>query len=173
MFTHITAAVNFTKKPQRDTLWLFVSLSSKEFPLSDSISSAPKLNTMAVIALVAAFVVSPLGAILGHVALNQIKTSGERGRLVAIWALVLGYLGTIGYVIGIISGFVGAAAMSDVEAELDHVATPCNIRNMETAEVRPRVTATRRAAIYLRISLDQTGEGLAVERQRKECEGIA
>lgn len=30
----------------------------------------------------------------------------------------------------------------------------------------------RRAAVYLRISLDATGEGLAVERQRKECRGI-
>ncbi|MFD8250470.1 recombinase family protein [Nocardia sp. NPDC059691] len=30
-----------------------------------------------------------------------------------------------------------------------------------------------RAAIYLRVSLDQTGEGLAVERQREDCEAIA
>lgn len=30
----------------------------------------------------------------------------------------------------------------------------------------------RKAAIYLRISLDATGEGLAVERQRKECMAI-
>ncbi len=30
-----------------------------------------------------------------------------------------------------------------------------------------------RAAIYLRVSLDQTGEGLAVERQREDCEQIA
>ncbi|MBO0879442.1 MAG: recombinase family protein [Mycobacterium sp.] len=29
------------------------------------------------------------------------------------------------------------------------------------------------AAIYLRVSLDQTGEGLAVERQREDCEQIA
>lgn len=31
----------------------------------------------------------------------------------------------------------------------------------------------RRAALYLRISLDQTGEGLAIDRQRKECQRIA
>lgn len=30
----------------------------------------------------------------------------------------------------------------------------------------------RRAAVYLRISLDATGEGLAVDRQRLECRGI-
>lgn len=33
-------------------------------------------------------------------------------------------------------------------------------------------TATRRAAVYLRISLDQTGEGLAVARQREQCQQI-
>ena len=32
---------------------------------------------------------------------------------------------------------------------------------------------TIRAAIYLRISLDQTGERLAVERQREDCEALA
>lgn len=32
---------------------------------------------------------------------------------------------------------------------------------------------SRRAALYLRISLDQTGEGLAIDRQRKECQRIA
>lgn len=31
----------------------------------------------------------------------------------------------------------------------------------------------RRAALYLRISLDQTGEGLAIDRQHRECERIA
>ncbi len=34
------------------------------------------------------------------------------------------------------------------------------------------MTITRRAAIYLRISLDQTGEGLAVARQREQCQQI-
>lgn len=33
-------------------------------------------------------------------------------------------------------------------------------------------TPRRNAAVYLRISLDATGEGLAVERQRKECRAI-
>lgn len=33
-------------------------------------------------------------------------------------------------------------------------------------------TSARRAAVYLRISLDQTGEGLAVARQREQCQQI-
>lgn len=42
----------------------------------------------------------------------------------------------------------------------------CNTSDMN---VNP---TPRRAAVYLRISLDATGEGLAVERQRKECSAI-
>jgi DNA invertase Pin-like site-specific DNA recombinase len=38
---------------------------------------------------------------------------------------------------------------------------------------KPKTASTRRAAIYLRISLDQTGEGLAIDRQKKDCEAIA
>lgn len=31
------------------------------------------------------------------------------------------------------------------------------------------MASAQRAATYLRISLDQTGEGLAIARQRREC----
>ena len=34
-------------------------------------------------------------------------------------------------------------------------------------------TASVRAAIYLRVSLDSTGEQLAVQRQREDCRKIA
>jgi DNA invertase Pin-like site-specific DNA recombinase len=44
---------------------------------------------------------------------------------------------------------------------------------MEIREPRPRTSGKRKAAIYLRISLDQTGEGLAIERQREDCERLA
>ncbi|MGB8960824.1 MAG: recombinase family protein, partial [Pseudonocardiaceae bacterium] len=37
----------------------------------------------------------------------------------------------------------------------------------------PSVSAAVSCAIYLRISLDPTGEGLAVERQRQDCKRIA
>jgi DNA invertase Pin-like site-specific DNA recombinase len=35
------------------------------------------------------------------------------------------------------------------------------------------MTRTTKTAIYVRISLDQTGEGLGVARQRKECQALA
>lgn len=54
------------------------------------------------------------------------------------------------------------AVDSDVEAELHQVTQSCNTFVM-TAIPAPR------AVMYLRISLDHTGEGLAVARQREEC----
>ena len=52
-----------------------------------------KTNTLAIIALVLAFFVSLGGVICGHIALAQIKRTGEQGRGLAIAALVLGYIG--------------------------------------------------------------------------------
>lgn len=60
-----------------------------------------------------------------------------------------------------------------METELDHVTRSCDNRVMDIRERRPRTATQRKAAIYLRISLDQSGEGLAIERQRQDCEAIA
>jgi Domain of unknown function (DUF4190) len=53
-----------------------------------------KLNTLAVVSLATAisWVGAVAGVITGHIALAQIKRSGEKGRGLAITGLVLGYL---------------------------------------------------------------------------------
>jgi uncharacterized protein YacL len=72
-------------------------------------AATAKTNTLAIIALVASFFISIVGIVLGHVALNQIKTTGEGGRGLAIAALVIGYLSVaVGVIIAII--VIGAAA---------------------------------------------------------------
>ena len=48
-----------------------------------------KTNSLAIAALVSSFFISLLGVILGHIALNQIKTTGEGGRGLAIAFRVL------------------------------------------------------------------------------------
>lgn len=60
---------------------------------------AAKTNVLAIIALVAAFVVPLAGIICGHIALGQIKRSGESGRGLALAGTVLGYVFTVFYVI--------------------------------------------------------------------------
>lgn len=53
--------------------------------------SAPvRTNPLAIAAFVSSFLIGVTGVILGFIALNQIKTTGERGRGLAIAALVVG-----------------------------------------------------------------------------------
>ena len=68
-----------------------------------------KTNTLAIIALVSSFFISLLGVILRHIALNQIKTTGEGGRGLAIAALVIGYV-SMALAVVIIIGMLASVA---------------------------------------------------------------
>ncbi len=50
-------------------------------------------NTLAIVGFVLAFFFSIGAVVCGHIALSQIKRTGEQGRGLAIAALVLGYAG--------------------------------------------------------------------------------
>jgi hypothetical protein len=63
-----------------------------------AVPAPAKTNTLAIIALVVAIFCFPLvGAILGFVAKNQIKQSGEGGDGIATAAIVVGLLFTVLY----------------------------------------------------------------------------
>ncbi|MDA3146182.1 DUF4190 domain-containing protein [Leucobacter sp. UCMA 4100] len=51
-----------------------------------------KTNVCAILSLVFAFVFQIAGIVLGHVALSQIKKTGEEGRGLAIAGLIIGYV---------------------------------------------------------------------------------
>jgi len=51
-------------------------------------------NTMAIAALICSFVVAPAGIVLGHIALSQIRRTGEEGKGLAIAGLIIGYIST-------------------------------------------------------------------------------
>jgi hypothetical protein len=51
-----------------------------------------EVNKFATLSIVFAFVFAPVGAVLGHVALHQIKQRGQRGRERAIVGLTLSYV---------------------------------------------------------------------------------
>jgi hypothetical protein len=55
-------------------------------------TQSPPYNTFAVLSPIMAILVPPAGVVLGHLALPQIRRTGERGWLAAILGLVLGYL---------------------------------------------------------------------------------
>src|SRR5690606_9482728 len=62
-------------------------------------------NVLAIIALVAAFVFPLAGIICGHIALGQIKRTGEGGHALALWGTILGYVFTIFWLIVIVLSF--------------------------------------------------------------------
>ena len=83
--------------------------------------TGPKTNTLAIISLVASiagFVIWGIGfiagVICGHIALSQIKKTGEQGHGMAVAGLIVGYIGIALTVIGTIIFFaVFAAFMSN------------------------------------------------------------
>lgn len=60
---------------------------------------ARRTSTLAILSLVAAFVLSWLGVILGIVALVRIRSTGEAGRGFAIAAIIVGILVTAYFVL--------------------------------------------------------------------------
>lgn len=63
-------------------------------PYAASASAGKPTNVLAIIALIGAFVIAPAGIICGHIALGQIKKSGEGGHALALWGTILGYVFT-------------------------------------------------------------------------------
>jgi hypothetical protein len=71
------------------------------------VSSAPvgqRTNTPAIVALITGILgINVVAIALGHIALVQIKRSGERGKVLAIVGLVLGYLGLLAVIIAAVA----------------------------------------------------------------------
>jgi Domain of unknown function (DUF4190) len=63
-------------------------------PTPAPMATGPRTNTLAIIALIGAFVVPLAGIICGHIALGQIKRTGEGGHGLALAGTVLGYIFT-------------------------------------------------------------------------------
>jgi peptidyl-prolyl cis-trans isomerase B (cyclophilin B) len=56
-------------------------------------SPQPRTNTLAIVSLILAFFVSLAAVICGHIALSQIKRTGEGGRGLALAGVIIGYVG--------------------------------------------------------------------------------
>lgn len=74
-----------------------------------------RTNVLAILSLIFAFVFSIAGIILGHIALSQIKKTGEQGRGLALTGTILSYVFTgFGLLILIIYiGFIAAIIGSE------------------------------------------------------------
>lgn len=68
-------------------------------PYAASAPAGKPTNVLAIIALIAAFVFAPAAIICGHIALGQIKRTGEGGHALALWGTILGYVFTAIYIL--------------------------------------------------------------------------
>ncbi|MGV8851098.1 MAG: DUF4190 domain-containing protein [Rhodoglobus sp.] len=86
---------------------------SEPTPYASTPAGAPvaKWNVLSIVSLVTSILFFHIvGIITGHIALSQIKKTGEQGKVLAIIGLVLGYLGIVGVAIFAIFFFLVAAA---------------------------------------------------------------
>jgi peptidyl-prolyl cis-trans isomerase B (cyclophilin B) len=68
-------------------------------------------NGLSIASLVLSIIgLSLLGVILGHIALSQIKRTGEQGYVLALIGVILGYLGLLAFIILGIMAVVALAA---------------------------------------------------------------
>ncbi len=82
------------------------------YPAGQAPAAPPaRTNTMAVLALIFAFVVAPLGIIFGIVARRQIRRTGDNGRGLATAGIVLGSIFTILGIAAVVGVIVLAAVV--------------------------------------------------------------
>ncbi len=83
-------------------------------PQYGSPAASEKYNVLAIVSLISSLFISLVGIITGHIALSQIKRTGEKGRGFAIAGLVIGYVGLVLGIILVIVWFtiLGAAISS-------------------------------------------------------------
>ncbi|MGH1526387.1 DUF4190 domain-containing protein [Leifsonia sp. L25] len=63
-------------------------------PLAVPAPTADRMNVLAIVAFVLSFFVGIVGIVCGHIALRQIKRTGDRGRGLALAGTILGYVFT-------------------------------------------------------------------------------
>jgi hypothetical protein len=132
-------------------LWQFGPAAASPPPKS------PPYNTFAVLSPILAILVPPGGVVLGHLALPQIRRTGERGWLAAICGLVLGYLMCLALLAAGIWFAVSSPRSTTPASVAPPRATPSTsvVTSMAPPSVTPRI----------KLDLSQATVGTCVEIQ--------
>lgn len=99
-------------------------------------------NTLAVLALVFAFLIAPLGIVFGHIARGQIKRTGEEGDGLALAGLIIGYIFTA---LGILAVIVWIAFFGLLAAAFGNAANDASSRSFTYTTPYSYSTTTTRA----------------------------
>lgn len=129
----------------------------------------PPLNTFAVLSPIFGVLVPPAGVALGHLALPQIKRTGERGWVAAVAGLTVGYLMSVVLLAGAIwfFGFHNGAAVAPTTTTVAAPSTRVLPRSTTVVtSVAPTPTRSR-----VKIDLQNATVGMCVEIQRRDDTG--
>ncbi|MDP9903264.1 DUF4190 domain-containing protein [Arthrobacter bambusae] len=83
-------------------------------------AAQPRTNVLAIISLISAFVFSAAAVVTGHIALSQIKRTGEAGRGMALAGLIIGYVGVAFIIVFFI---IYIAVFSSIMAHIPNTGT--------------------------------------------------
>ena len=131
---------------------------------------SPDYNTFAVLSPIFGVVVPPAGVVLGHLALPQIRRTGERGRRAAIAGLVIGYLTCALLVAALIWWLTGDSGSNTTTASRSPTASTYQVPSPTR---RSTVTSVAPPSNIPRIKLDLAAVpiGTCVEIQLRSDEG--
>jgi len=62
-----------------------------------------KYNTLSIVAFIFMFIIAPVGLILGIIALSQIKKTNEKGKGLALAAVIVGIISLVVIIVVILS----------------------------------------------------------------------
>ena len=120
----------------------------------------------AVLSPIFAVLVPPAGVFLGHLALPQIRRTGERGWWAAIWGLIVGYLMCAALVVGTIvwagSADSGSTPSTASPSTTTTVAQPLPPVVVVTSVAPPPVTPR------VKLDLTQVTVGTCAEIQKRD-----
>ena len=125
-------------------------------------------NTFAVLSPIFAVVVPPAGVVLGHLALPQIRRTGERGRPAAIAGLVIGYLMCALLIAALIWWLTGDSGSNNTTASSTASTNqaPSTIRGSTVTSMAPPIDVP-----HIKLDLATVPIGACVEIQLRSDEG--
>jgi len=130
---------------------------------------SPDYNTFAVLSPIFAVVVPPAGVVLGHLALPQIRRTGERGRAAAIAGLVIGYLMCVLLIAALIWWLTSGSGSNTATSNSQTGSTyqvPSTIHRSTVTSMAPPSTVPR-----IKLDLATVPIGACVEIQLRSDEG--
>ena len=128
---------------------------------------AGEVNNLATLSVIFAFVFAPAGAVLGHIALTQIKRFGQRGRERALIGLTLSYVFIVLAVLALV--IWAASGGSDSSPS---VASTTATSTTKAAPPPPRTTViTAPPSERPTVKVEDLQVGDCVEVQQREPEG--